>query len=130
MFIERLHVWETTCESGQIDLAAVMGGIADFARKQFMSGHAMRALQQIFEECCVLTLMARGGPVFPIRFTIFSGGDKGDCAVEIRYAGESYNPFADFAEAESLQTRIVRSLVTEISHKWENSENLLRMKLG
>ena len=127
VFIERLHVWETTCESEKIDLASVMGDIADFARKQFMSARAMRALQQIFEECCVLTLMARGGAVYPVRFSIFSGGSEGDCTVEIRYAGESYDPFA---EAESLQTRIVRSLVTEISHKWEKGENLRCMRLG
>lgn len=126
VFIERLQVWETTCESGQIDLAAVMGGIAEFARKQFMSAHAMRALQQIFEECCVLTLLARSGAVCPVRFSIFSGENEGDCTIEIRYAGGSYNPFAG---EESLQTRIVRSLVTKISHKWENSENLLCMRL-
>ena len=77
-----------------------MGDIADFARKQFMSARAMRALQQIFEECCVLTLMARGGAVYPVRFSIFSGGSEGDCTVEIRYAGESYDPFA---EAEFVQ---------------------------
>lgn len=108
---------------------------AEFGKVDLLSGGILktpeRAERVIFPDTPVYTapvaVMVRGGAVYPVRFSVFSGGSEGECTVEIRYAGESYNPFA---EAESLQTRIVRPLVTEIFHKREKGENLLCMRLG
>ena len=118
-FIQRLRSWEHTIESRDIDFAAVIGEIAEFASRVFFNHRQVYALQQIFEEAVAGDLLRRDD-VFPIEVSITSRDNGDDCVLEIRYRGEDH----DILDTDDeYAAAILRFLADDSVHEYSGGVN-------
>ena len=120
VFIQRLRSWEHTIEGTDVDFAAIIGEIADFASRVFFNRRQVHALQQIFEEAVAGDLFKRGDEVFPVDVRITSRDNGDDCVFDLCYRGPDHDVLDTDDEYSAA---ILRFLADDSVHEYEDGVN-------
>lgn len=127
VFVKRLKVFERKITSRRFDFIEMSTAIDEFGRRQIFSQRRINAIQLIFEELCVQTLLPRLGEAFRLGYTLSASELDDSCEVVITYGGESFDPMT--AAGEELSVTLVKKLVQNCAFSYTGGENCLKILL-
>ena len=116
-FIRHLKVLEKEIDSSSFDFLGFNSEIEAFGRNNFLSQKTIYAIESVFEELCVETML----PKIPkFRFVLEYSEQEDRSEITLCYAGENRNPLDDM---DGISEKIVRHNSSEISHEYADGEN-------
>ena len=120
-FIRHLKVLEEEIDSSSFDFLGFNSEIEEFGRKNFLSQKTIYAIESIFEELCVGTML----PKIPqFCFALEYSEQEETSEISLRYGGGKLDPLDDM---DSLSKKIVEHNSAELSYRYEDRENRIRI---
>ena len=120
-FIRHLKVLDKDIDSGSFDYLGFISEIETFGRKNYLSQKTIYAVEALFEELCVVTLL----PAVPkLRFSLEYADQEDRAEITLRYGGESLDPRELL---NGISERIVSLYAAEWSREYRDGENLIHI---
>lgn len=120
-FIRRLKVLEKEIESSSFDFLGFNSEIEAFGRKNFLDQKSIYAIEAIFEELCIGTLL----PKIPkLRFALEYSEQELEADITISYGGENFDPMDDM---DIISKKIVEHNCSDLRRSYTDGENRIRI---
>lgn len=120
-FIKHLKVLEKTIDSSAFDFHGFNSEIENFGRKQCMNQKSIYAIESVFEELCMTTMIPL---VKKFHFALEYSEQEDESVISVTYGGESHNLLA---EMNILSKKIVEHNTKELSWKYADGENRIHI---
>lgn len=122
-FIRQIKVLEQEIDRASFDFLGFLSEIETFGRKNFMEQKSIFAIESVFEELCVETVLAK---VPRFRFTLEYSGKDNSAAIALCYAGEERNPVDDM---DALSKKLLEHNAACVRWEYADGENRIRISL-
>ncbi|MEG0835799.1 MAG: amino acid ABC transporter ATP-binding protein [Christensenellaceae bacterium] len=109
IFVKRLKTFESEISSKKFDFLEINTLMEGFGRHQGLSPNRISAVQLVFEEICVQTLLPHFQDNFHLKFSVTTSELDASCEGMISYDGDPFNPFED--GQDELPIRVIRNFV-------------------
>lgn len=119
-FIHRLKVLELTIKPDAFDYPSVFTRLEEFGRKHQISQKIISAMQHVFEELVVQTLIRQLSRETELIFTAEYSDEKESTEFHLSYKGDNENPLDT---ASSLSRSIIENLSASFTHSWSGGVN-------
>lgn len=122
-FVRRLRVLEKEIRSAEFDFLGFNAEIESFGRRNYLDQRTINAVQSVFEELCVQTML----PVLPaFRFALEYAEQEERAEITLSYGGESFDPTEGM---DDLSRKLLTRSAADVSHRYENGENRIYVKV-
>lgn len=120
-FIRHLKVLEKEIDSSSFDFFGFNSEIEAFGNKNFLSRKTVYAIESVFEELCVDTML----PKIPkFLFALEYSEQEDSTEICLSYSGDALNPLDGM---DGISQKIVEHNSTKISHEYTDGENRIRI---
>ncbi len=123
-FVKRLKVLEKEVDGNGFDFLGFNSEIEAFGRRNYMSQKSIAAIESVFEELCVATILPR---VPGFRFVLEVSEQKEEAGMNISYGGEKQNLLETM---EPLSQKIMEHHCSDSTFGFEDGENRIRVLFG
>ena len=120
-FIRHLKVLEKDIDSNSFDFLGFNSEIENFGRKQCMNQKSIYAIESIFEELCVETIIPK---VRNFHFALEYSEQENESDITVTYSGESLNLLTDM---DVLSKRILEHISSGLTWEYEDGVNRIQL---
>ena len=120
-FIRRLKVLEKEIDSSTFDFLGFNSEIGAFGHRNYLSRKSIYAIESIFEELCMTTLLPK---MKKLRFTLEYSEQNDKAAVTVCYGGEKWNPIEDM---DTISMGILKLNASAIDWEYKDAENCIHI---
>ena len=120
-FIRRLKVLEKEIDSSTFDFLGFNSEIEAFGHRNYLSRKSIYAIESIFEELCMTTLLPK---MKKLRFTLEYSEQNDKAAVTVCYGGEKWNPIEDM---DTISMGILKLNASAIDWEYKDAENCIHI---
>ena len=120
-FIRHLKVLEKDIDSQYFDFHGFNSEIENFGHKQYMNQKSINAIESIFEELCVATII----PVIRnFHFALEYSEQENKSDITVTYGGERFNILT---EMNTISQKIIEHISSELTWEYKDGENRIHL---
>lgn len=120
-FIRHLKVLEKDINSNSFDYHGFNTEIENFGRKQCMNQKSIYAIESVFEELCIVTLMPK---IDKFHFAIEYSEQDNKSDITVTYGGISLDLLSDM---DIISKKMLKHISSELKYEYKNGENRIHL---
>lgn len=121
-FVMRLKLFQYQITSRDFDFIGLISALEEFGRKQVLSQRKINALQAVFEELFMQTLLPRLPQKFQMDFTVEYAESTGNIETRFVYDGKELDPTKLM---EEISQELVKNYTKDIAFSYAGGKNHL-----